>query len=272
MTRTMFDSTTPTAIPPTAAMVAGYVDGIFVWSPAAWARFPNAVHVRIAVLASTNDGHVLDVERGDASPAQAPPWVRMRRADGADPSVYCNLSTWPAVQAAFNAAGVAQPHYWIAHYGAGPGIPPGAVAVQYADPPNGSGGQWDISAVADLWPGVDQGGKVTSPDLGESEIISYLAGNNRVKMPDGNSRNVFDCMYDTAQRLIEIQSALGTHTASPLVGALQSLQPGTSLQQIATALAPALQPLLPAGVAPADVGNALAAQLQAISNSNSTSA
>jgi hypothetical protein len=266
MTRTMFDSDIPSAIPPTASMVGGYVDGNAVWPAAAWTRFPRAVQVRIAVFASTNDGNVLDVELGDATPSQAPGWVRMRRAAGADPSVYCNASTWPAVQAAFRAAGVAQPHYWIAHYGPGPIIPPGAVAVQYADPPHGSGGHWDISAVADFWPGVDKGGKVTSPDIGESEIISYLAGNNRVRMPDGNARNVFDCLFDTAQRLIQIQAQLTAKAASPLFDTLQSLPDGATVQEITAALAPALHPLLPAGVAPADVGNALAAQLQAISS------
>jgi hypothetical protein len=94
------------------------------------------------------------VETGDATPAQAPGWVKARRAAGADPTVYCSASLWPTVRAAFTAAGVAQPHYWIAHYDGDPTIPAGAVAKQYVDPPN-SGGHWDLSAVAGHWPGVD---------------------------------------------------------------------------------------------------------------------
>jgi hypothetical protein len=230
----MFDSTNPFAIPPTAAMVAGYVDGIFVWSPAAWARFAAAVKVRIAVFASTNDGHVLDVERGDATPAQAPGWVQRRRAAGIDPSVYCNTGTWPAVQAAFASAGVAQPHYWVAHYGAGSAIPAGAVAIQYADPAAGSGGQWDISAVADSWPGVDQGGPVTAPNTPDDvAAVGYLAGDNRVKMPDGNSRNVFDCLYDTAQRLIQLQDAATKQGAqvAGLVAAVTELTKANAANQ-----------------------------------------
>lgn len=39
MTRTMYDSTNPGAIPASAALVAGYVDGLYRWSDAAWARF-----------------------------------------------------------------------------------------------------------------------------------------------------------------------------------------------------------------------------------------
>lgn len=159
----MYDSINPARIPANAAMVAGYVDGIYGpehgrfnqpgWDLAAWARFPNAVKVRIAVFASTNDGHVLDVETYDATPAQAPGWVKMRRAAGRDPSVYMNASTWPAVRQAFRSAGVPEPHYWVASYpGGGAVIPAGAIAHQYADP-----GPYDLSVVADFWPGVDSG-------------------------------------------------------------------------------------------------------------------
>lgn len=152
--RTMYDSVTPSAIPTNAALVAGYVDGAYAWSAANWARFPNSVKVRIAVFPRTNDGHVLDVEQGDATPAQAPGWVTMRRAAGVDPSIYCDASTWPSVVSAFASAGVAAPHYWIAHYDGSAALPAGAVAKQYNDPP-ASGGNYDISVVADYWPGVD---------------------------------------------------------------------------------------------------------------------
>lgn len=174
MTRTMYDSVNPSAIPTTAAMVAGYVDGRFAWSAAGWARFPNAVKVRIAVFPSTNDGHVLDCETGDATPAQCPAWVRMRRAAGVDPTVYCAQSQWATVQAAFTAAGVPQPHYWVASYpGTGAGtVPVGAVAHQYADSAT-SGGDWDLSAVLDYWPGVDAGPSpsVTTPHEDDTMII-----------------------------------------------------------------------------------------------------
>lgn len=153
MTRTMYDSTNPFDIPTTASMVAGYVDGIYRWSPAGWNRF-SGIKVRIAVFASTDDGIVLDVETGDATPAQSPGWVVRRRKVGIDPTVYCNRSTRPSVVSAFNAAGVALPHFWIADPNDGPVIPPGDVAVQFAAPPH-SGGHWDLSVVSDFWPGVD---------------------------------------------------------------------------------------------------------------------
>ena len=143
--RTMYDAVTPGNIPTSAQMVAGYVDGRYAWHANDWARFPNAVKVRIAVFSSTNDGHVLDIEPGCSTPASAPGWVQRRRAAGVDPSVYCNTSTWPTVRAAFAAAHIAEPHYWIAAYpGIGAALYPGSIAHQYADP-----GPVDISVVAD---------------------------------------------------------------------------------------------------------------------------
>src|SRR5689334_10025255 len=114
--RLMYDSVTAADIPAGSALVAGYVDGRFAWSDADWARFADRVKVRIAVLASTNDGHVLDVEAANATPDQAPLWVNMRRFAGTDPTVYTGRSLWPAVRAAFKRAAIAEPHYWIADW------------------------------------------------------------------------------------------------------------------------------------------------------------
>jgi len=147
----MYDAITPANIPVTAQLVAGYVDGKYAWTAASWARFPHSVKARIAVFSSTNDGHILDVEAGCSSPANAPGWVVRRRAKGIDPTVYCSLSAWPTVRTAFHNAGVAEPHWWIAAYpGNGAKLYPGSVAHQWQNP-----GPVDISVVADYWPGVD---------------------------------------------------------------------------------------------------------------------
>lgn len=161
----MHDSITASDIPTSATMVAGYVSGTWTWSAADWARFPHATKVRIATHADVNDGHVLDVETGDATPAEAPGWVTMRRAAGVTPTVYMNNSTWASVKAAFVAQGVAQPNYWVAHYDADPAIPSGGIAKQYLwdGNPCNSGGHYDISSVADFWPGIDPNTPAPSP-------------------------------------------------------------------------------------------------------------
>lgn len=172
--RTMYDSTSARDIPGNAAMVAGYVDGLYTWSDADWRRFPTALKVRIACFASTDDGHVLDVENGDALPIQAPGWAQRRRAAGIDPTVYVNLSNWSAVITAFHAAGVDPPHYWLADYDGQAVIPAGCIAKQYADPPI-SGGHYDLSAVADYWPGVDSA--EGADNMTQQEFDALLAGN-----------------------------------------------------------------------------------------------
>jgi hypothetical protein len=157
--RLCYDSTDPNAIPASAEMVAGYIDGInrkvvMAWESAFQGRFKSAVQVRIAVLPWTNDGHVLDVETGDATPGSAPGWVRMRRAAGVDPTVYCNRANWAEIRQAFQTQGVPEPHYWLAAYDNDPTIPDGCVAKQYANEVF-TGGNYDLSSVAPVWPGVD---------------------------------------------------------------------------------------------------------------------
>ncbi len=152
--RIMYDSTSPAAIPTTAEIVGGYCDGIYQWSLADWQRFPNAIHVPIACFATTNAGTVLDIETGCSTPGQAPHWVIMRRAAGVDPTVYVNHSNWDLTRAAFMLQGIPEPHYWLATLDGSQPWAPGLVAIQYAGS-NMSGGHYDLSAVADYWPGVD---------------------------------------------------------------------------------------------------------------------
>lgn len=192
----MYDSTNLDDIPADAQMVASYVDGSPIATPEQWARFPSAVKVRIAALPSTNDGQVLDVETGDATPDQAPGWVQMRRAAGQDPSVYCNESTWPSVRAAFQAAGVAEPHYWIAAWNGDPSLLDGAVAHQYAGSAM-TGAHYDLSAVADSWPGVDTIGPPVPPGPGATEVVPAQPVSMIVFDSPTNDRSFVD--YDSVQ-------------------------------------------------------------------------
>lgn len=150
MTRVMYDGITPSSVPTGASLYAGYVDGKWPSAAGLSKRFPNARVVGIAALPSTNNGIILDVEKGDATPAQSVDWVLMRRKAGVDPTVYMNTSTWDDVRAAFQARKVPEPHYWVAAYSSSSAIPSGAVAIQWK---NTSG--YDQSNVADYWPGVD---------------------------------------------------------------------------------------------------------------------
>ena len=133
---TMYDmADAGTRIPtnnPTA--VAGYIDGNFRTYHALVARFPHAKHLAIAVFASTNDGHCLDVETGDATPAQAPGWVRKRHAAGIKrPIIYANESTMPAVEAALRNDGIKRDEYmlWVAAYNGREEVPAGFDAHQW---------------------------------------------------------------------------------------------------------------------------------------------
>ena len=152
MTRTMYDSVTPGNIPANANMVAGYVDGLYANLGAMASRFPHAVRVSIAVHWTTR-AQVLDVEDGDATPAQAVQWCTQTMADKSNHelTVYCNMSVWSTVRAAFRSAGVTEPNYWVARYDNDPTIPVGAIAKQYQGDTHG----YDVSSVAAYWPGVD---------------------------------------------------------------------------------------------------------------------
>jgi hypothetical protein len=97
----MDDSTSAAGIPADATMVAGYVDGLWPSYAAIVERFPGAVHVGIAVNPADNAGDVLDVENGDATPAQVPAWWAMRSQAGVPrPCAYVNRSNLGAVDQA----------------------------------------------------------------------------------------------------------------------------------------------------------------------------
>lgn len=147
---TVYDSVTPADIPTGAKGIAGYVDGAYGpanangWTEAAWARFSASFRIGIAVSASTDAGHFLDVETGNATPGQVAGWVEMRiRAGLKAPGVYCSADNEAAIAAARAAGAV----LWIASW---TGTPPETMATdqvgtQYADPDHSSGGHWDLS-------------------------------------------------------------------------------------------------------------------------------
>jgi len=142
---------------PNAAMVAGYLNGSYAWSQADWDLFPPSARVQITITASANAGDVLDVERGDANPAQAGPWIAMRKAAGYyRPTIYCSRSVIPAVRAGTGSYILGKDYdIWVADYTGtahqvtAPGTPSAlCAATQYESTSN-----YDASVVYDSgWP------------------------------------------------------------------------------------------------------------------------
>jgi hypothetical protein len=150
----LYDSDQPSSIP-SGVWAAGYVDGyaagpLYWGAPGAWSHFPNAK--RIAVFGQTNDGDCLDVERGDATPSEAPQWVKWRLAAGIQrPWVYVNRSNRSQVENALTMAGILtdQVALWVATLDGTQTVPAGpyvVAAVQYANSLS-SGGHYDLSLV-----------------------------------------------------------------------------------------------------------------------------
>ena len=135
LTLEMFDSVDPSQIPASAVAVAGYVGGNWPDYAREVQLFPHAHHLSIAVNAS-EDADCLDVERGDATPEQAPAWVKRQAARGVKrPVVYSSLDNKPAVLQALTSAGATRDQYrvWTAHYTDVSHVEPGSDATQWTD-------------------------------------------------------------------------------------------------------------------------------------------
>lgn len=173
MTRVMYDGISPLRLPPGADLYAGYGDGRWPDATAIAARFPGIRVVRITTDPADNQGDVLDVERGDATPGDVPAWLTRRRAAGAWPSVYVAQSTYATVAGLVARYGLAVPPWWVAGYVATQPILPAAwVAWQWHSTPG-----YDQSVVADYWPGIDP-----APSEGEGDDV---AATETVVLPDG---------------------------------------------------------------------------------------
>jgi hypothetical protein len=297
--RPMEDSVNWAVISTTEPLVAGYVlPSHFAWPPAAWARFPRSTLVRITPSASVwGPGiQVLDIETGDATAAQAPGWALNSRAVGQEPTSYCSMSLWPTVIRAFTAARVPVSEFWVAGYPGGGAVLPSitvdgvtytAVAHQYADP-NTSGGDYDLSVVADYWRGVDGGFDVTTAEqitdiqfrVASMHAGGYLPWPGAPGAPGGDltwfQQQTKTALAPVLAQLSAIQGALTADEAA-LLGAIQATDADGKAGVIQLAAAIAAQPTgaqvdvaalatdlaadLPAQATPAQFVAALAAAL-----------
>lgn len=97
MIRLMWDSVDPDAIPPGAAMVAGYWTGTYKWPAEAWDKFPGAALVKINTTGDPAEGgDCVDVETGAATPQDA---INCMRAWESNPyrCVYASRSNMPII-------------------------------------------------------------------------------------------------------------------------------------------------------------------------------
>lgn len=156
--RRAYDSVTVADLPADGDLYLGYVDGSYANVDAIRRRFPHKPVVGITVTGQTLDAHMADVERGDLSPASGAAWAARKVKAGQHPTIYTYAANAGAVQAACSAAGLT-PVQWslfIAAYDGKAEVPHGTVGKQYLGSPGNSPGHYDVSAVADYWPGVDQ--------------------------------------------------------------------------------------------------------------------
>jgi hypothetical protein len=153
--RTMYDGV-PTdaadikAIFKAGNLVAYYANGDFAWTDAELALFPTDSRVSITPTAS-GKADVLDVETGDATPAQTLQWIKDQKATGYyRPTIYCSLDTVPAVRIGTGPYILGKDYdLWVADWDGTTALPyPSAVAKQYR-----SSGSFDTSVVFDsAWP------------------------------------------------------------------------------------------------------------------------
>lgn len=171
----MADSTNALALPLGVDLWAAYLDGHWPSYAAAMTRPGHPPVVPITVTPHSDWGTVGDGPPDNGTWSEWVVWVERRRAAGDWVTMYTDASTWANGRAAFAAAGVTEPSWWIADW-AGPQtpIPATAVAIQYENGP-----AFDSSHVAGYWPGVDlpTGAPVTGAETkGENMGVTIGTG------------------------------------------------------------------------------------------------
>src|SRR5579864_138190 len=191
--RKVYDSTNPADIPVGVERL-GYCDGIYGpggSDPNGWtdADLANCL-AQIATQPGHDRGQIIDVERFDISPQQAPGEVQRRRDVGIDPTVYVSFNAWAGVRQIFQALNVTEPHYLVADYDNNPTIPQDAIGKQYQNSPL-SGGHYDVSNVVEFWPGVD------SKSMEDGMQTFFIkAGDPVLWIPGPNQITLFNLVAD----------------------------------------------------------------------------
>lgn len=135
-TATMYDSVTVSAIPHDPFAAAGYTAGYWPTFLGLRHAYPDAHVVSIAITAGDH-ADCLDVEPGDATPAEAAGWVRADKAAGwPRPCVYSDWYEWTdELDPALEHAGISLRSVWRfdADYTGSAHIDAGFAATQWTD-------------------------------------------------------------------------------------------------------------------------------------------
>jgi hypothetical protein len=130
----LYDSVTPSAIPSSSQAVAVYSNGHYAAAPGQVGK--RGLTLWIDTNGSNPHADVLDVEPGDATPAQAAAWVqqKLNASPNSTAIVYTMRSDWGAVQQAVSQLAWWMPShtkYWIADPTGVPHLVPGSQATQW---------------------------------------------------------------------------------------------------------------------------------------------
>lgn len=112
-------------------LAAGYETGGLVSFPGLRDRFGWRV-LSIDVTGRSFGADVVDLERGDASPAELPNWLKVHNEGRPTGVVYCSYSRWDEAR---RAAGSIPCLWWVAEWTGSPHLPLGADACQFATSP-----------------------------------------------------------------------------------------------------------------------------------------
>lgn len=215
------DSVNVDALPDGMHCYAGYANGTYANVSKIEARFPGVKVYQIDVL-NAGVGDYLDVEKGDAQPADTPGWWhRRRQAAVARPGIYGSPTTWAGaggIAAELTSAGIVRGAVtcWTAHYDPALGahlctpelcgMPDGWTAdlTQYTDT-----GTYDLSLLGPTF------GPPTPPDTTGSEEIDMrvlIDPNKTVWLCDGTHRVWIPTVPDEEAWL----TALGQKAAAPM--------------------------------------------------------
>ena len=214
-------------------VVGGYLDGGYGpsnpngWTPAAWALYPNSLHVGITVEGLPG-AKVADCEAGAMGVPQTVAWALAEVEAGRRPTIYADWFDWinkidPALAQVHLARGV-NVDAWVAKIGP-PVIPQGFVAIQYAqNVPGPHGHNIDMSVTNDVWPANAPVHVVTPnpPVAPVPEIVKQLSG----KAGNLNAPIVAIVSTPSGQGYIEVGADGGTfnYGDAPFLGSLGGLK------------------------------------------------